>query len=148
VAGTSAGRGGIIDKVLRYREGEPSSTFDILVLTSTVESGSEEWRNEESRRSNRSSAIDPSLSPVFHLERTPVNTTMIDVCVDCVPTLDTGDKCIGNRLRAWWSGNCSSGHSKTERGCETAGNGADGGGGWVEVKSVKWPAAAWQAAEH
>jgi len=69
VAGTSAGRGGIIDKVLRYREGEPSSTLDILVLTLVVESGSEEWRNDGSLRSNRSSAIDASLSPVFHLEK-------------------------------------------------------------------------------
>ena len=81
MAGTSAGRGGIIDKVLRYREGGPNSTFDILVLTSAVESGSEAWRNDDSLLSNRSSAIDPSLSPVFHLERTRVNTAMIDyVC--------------------------------------------------------------------
>jgi hypothetical protein len=69
VAGTSAGRGGIIDKVLRYREGEPNSTLDILVLTLVVESGSEEWRNDGSLRSNRSSAIDAPLSPVFHLEK-------------------------------------------------------------------------------
>ena len=68
MAGTSAGRGGMIDKVLRYREGEPSSTFDILVLTSVVESGSEAGRNDDSLLSSRSSAIDPSLSPVFHLE--------------------------------------------------------------------------------
>jgi len=78
VAGTSARRGGIIDKVLRYREGEPSSTFDILVLTSVVESGSEGWRNDVSLLSNRSSAIDPPFSPVFHLERTRVNITVID----------------------------------------------------------------------
>ena len=86
MAGTSAGRGGIIDKVLRYREGEPSSTFDILVLTLVVESGSEGWRNDGSLRSNRSSAIDPSFSPVFHLERQedqgPVSTTMVDVWID------------------------------------------------------------------
>lgn len=125
MAGTSAGRGGIIDKVLRYREGEPSSTFDILVLTSAVESGSEVWRNDDSLLSNRSSAIDPSRSPVFHLERTRVNTSTADMCVDCVPALDTRDECIGDRLRGWWSRNCnrSSGHCKTEGCCETTGKG-------------------------
>jgi hypothetical protein len=121
VAGTSADRGGIIDKVLRYREGEPSSTLDILVLTSVVESSSEGLRNDESLLSNRSSAMDASLWPVFHLERDPVNITMMDMYVDSIPALDTRDKCIGNLLRGRRSGNRGSGHRKTEKGCMTAG---------------------------